>query len=70
VLAREGLDAVRRLVALAGYAEEAHLEVLPIGLVAQQMSNDPGGDRFIWHLDEVFGMCWTTWSRRRERRRG
>ena len=70
-LARQGLDAVRRLLAAAGYGEEAHLEVstsVVSGLVAQQMANDPEGERFVRHLDEVIDMCLDRFEQQRRRR--
>lgn len=60
VLARQNLDVVRRLLVLAGFEDEAHVEVLTAvvsGLVAQQLANDPGGDRFVRHLDDAIDMC-------------
>ena len=61
-LARQSLDGTRRCLARAGLSDEAHLEVwtsLTGGLVAQQMANDPGGRRYVRHLDEVVDMFLT-----------
>lgn len=58
-IARRALETTRRSLARAGLSEDAHLEVwtsLVSGLVAQQLANDPGGMRFVRHLDEVIDM--------------
>jgi len=58
-IARRVLDSAREGLARAGLTEDAHLEVwtsLTSGLVSQQLANDPGGTRFVRHLDEVIEM--------------
>ena len=58
-IARRALETTRRSLARAGLSEDAHLEVwtsLTSGLVAQQLANDPGGTRYVRHLDEVIDM--------------
>lgn len=58
-LARQVLDGTARRLARAGLAGEAHLEIvtsLISGLVSQQLANQPGGHRFIRHVDEVIDM--------------
>jgi AcrR family transcriptional regulator len=62
-IARRVLDGTRALLARAGLEGESHLEVwtsLTSGLVAQQLANDPGGTRFVRHLDEVVDMFLST----------
>ncbi|HEX9039569.1 MAG TPA: TetR/AcrR family transcriptional regulator [Trebonia sp.] len=49
----------RELLALAGITEPRHLDMataLVTGLVDQQVSNDPGGDRWIRLIDESIDM--------------
>lgn len=58
-VARQALDGTRRCLARAGLTNEAHLEVwtsLNAGLISQQMANDPGGRRYVRHLDDVIDM--------------
>jgi AcrR family transcriptional regulator len=58
-LARQVLETARQDLARADLAGNAHLEVytsLIAGLVSQQLANDPGGRRYLRHLDEVIDM--------------
>jgi AcrR family transcriptional regulator len=58
-IARQVLDTTRQALVRAGLTDDAHLEVwtaLSSGLVSQQLANDPGGTRFVRHLDEVIDM--------------
>jgi AcrR family transcriptional regulator len=58
-IASQVLDTTRGALARAGLTDDAHLEVwtaLASGLVSQQLANDPGGTRFVRHLDEVIDM--------------
>ena len=58
-IARQVLDTTRQALGRAGLTDDAHLEVwtaLTSGLVSQQLANDPGGTRFVRHLDEVIDM--------------
>lgn len=53
------LDATRECLALNGIAEPRHLDLwtaLLSGLVSQQISNDPGGDRWTRLIDEAAAM--------------
>jgi AcrR family transcriptional regulator len=53
------LAGVRELLALNGITEERHSDIwtaLIIGLVDQQISNDPGGDRWTRLIDESVNM--------------
>jgi AcrR family transcriptional regulator len=67
-IARRSLDTARAALGRAGLTEDAHLEVwtaLTGGLVAQQLANDPGGTRFVRHVDEVIDMYLTHLKRQR-----
>jgi AcrR family transcriptional regulator len=53
------LDSARELLALNGITEPRHLDLgtaLMTGLVDQQVSNDPGGDRWTRLIDESIDM--------------
>jgi len=53
------LARVRELLVLSGITEERHCDMwtaLTIGLVDQQISNDPGGDRWTRLIDESVNM--------------
>ena len=53
------LDSVRQLLERAGVRDARHLDVwtaLTTGLVDQQISNDPGGDRWIRLIDDAVAM--------------
>lgn len=59
--AMRALDATRDVLALSGLDDPRHLDMwtaLLNGLVDQQVSNDPGGDRWINLLDEFVTMFW------------
>ncbi len=61
-LARQVLDGTARRLERAGLAGEAHLEIataLISGLISQQLANEPGGRRYIRHVDEVIDMYLT-----------
>ena len=58
-LAKRLVDRCSGLLSALGAGSPAHLEVytsLVAGLGAQQVANDPGGDRFSRHLEAVLGM--------------
>ena len=58
-IARQVLDGTCRLLAAAGLSDDVHLEVwtsITSGLVSQQIANDPGGRRYVRHLDDVVAM--------------
>jgi AcrR family transcriptional regulator len=58
-LARRVLDGTRRNLAGVGLHDEAHLDMwtsVIAGVVAQQTSNEPGGQRFVRHLDRLIDM--------------
>lgn len=70
-IARRVLDGTRRLLRRAGLTQDAHLEVwtsMTAGLVAQQIANEPGGRRFVRHLDEVIDMFFSHTKRQRRHR--
>ena len=53
------LDASRSLLALNGITDERHLDIwtaITTGLVSQQISNDPGGERWVRLIDDVVAM--------------
>jgi hypothetical protein len=53
------LAGVRELLVISGITEERHCDIwtaLIIGLVDQQISNDPGGDRWTRLIDESVNM--------------
>lgn len=58
-VARRVLEGSVHALARLGLHEEAHVErwtALISGVVAQQNSNDPGGRRFVRHLDRLIDM--------------
>jgi len=58
-LAKRLVDRSASLLSALGAGRPAHLEVytsLVAGLGAQQIANDPGGDRFTRHLEAVLDM--------------
>jgi len=58
-IARQALANSRAALGRAGLTDDAHLEVwtsLTGGLVSQQLANDPGGTRFVRHVDEIIDM--------------
>ncbi len=58
-LARRVLDGTRARLARLGLHAEDHVEMwtsLVSGVVAQQTSNEPGGQRFVRHLDRLIDM--------------
>src|SRR5665213_3718314 len=68
----KALAGTRELLALNGIKEQRHVDMwtaLTTGLVDQQVSNDPGGDRWIRLIDESVAMfldhCQTTGARRK-----
>jgi AcrR family transcriptional regulator len=59
-LAVKALDVTRELLARNGAHEQRHLDILTAvttGLVDQQISNDPGGDRWSRLAEDVLRMC-------------
>ena len=53
------LDASRSRLALNGITDERHLDIwtaITTGLVSQQISNDPGGERWVRLIDDVVAM--------------
>jgi AcrR family transcriptional regulator len=69
----EGLEMARRALAEAGATEPQDLDLytaLVTGLVDQQISNDPGGDRWYRLLDEALDMYFAHIDRKRESRDG
>ena len=69
------LDGVRERLALNGVTDPRHLDMwtaLTTGLVDQQISNDPGGDRWARLIDDFVTMflayCQRTGARRAARR--
>lgn len=58
-LAVEVLERGRELLAVAGVTEEAQFDLwtgLVAGLAAQQLANDPGGDRWLRLVDQAVDM--------------
>lgn len=58
-LAVRALDSARQLLKRAGVQNPRHLDLwtsLTTGLVDQQISNDPGGDRWIRLIDDAVAM--------------
>jgi AcrR family transcriptional regulator len=58
-LARTAFGAWRHALAEVGVTEAGHVDVLTAvvkGLVDQQITVDPAGDRYLRHLDTVIGM--------------
>lgn len=57
--AARALDGARELLARNGITQERHLDLwtaLATGLIGQQVSNDPGGDRWTRLLEESIAM--------------
>jgi AcrR family transcriptional regulator len=53
------LDTSRSLLALNGITDERHLDIwtaITTGLVNQQISNDPGGQRWVRLMDDIVAM--------------
>lgn len=71
--AREVLGHFEKLLAEVGLsseqAEKDLLTALSTGLVAQQLANDPGGDRWARLVDEAADMAYDHYVKRRRRRR-
>jgi AcrR family transcriptional regulator len=58
-ISAQGLDAVRQLLAHSGFTDPRALDLctaVGTGLIDQQISNDPGGDRWLRLIDEVAEM--------------
>jgi AcrR family transcriptional regulator len=63
----EGLDALRSRLTTFGITDPEALDLLTaigIGLTSQQISNDPGGDRWLRLVDDAMEMYFTHVSRR------
>jgi AcrR family transcriptional regulator len=59
-LAVKALDVTRELLARIGVHDPRHLDILTAvttGIVDQQISNDPGGDRWTRLVEDVVRMC-------------
>jgi AcrR family transcriptional regulator len=55
----KGLDALRQLLAQSGFTDPRAVDLctaVGTGLIDQQISNDPGGDRWLRLIDEVAEM--------------
>jgi len=66
-IAVQGLEEVRRRLASMGFTEPRDLDLLTAvgtGLTDQQISNDPGGDRWLRLVDEAMEMFFEHVSRR------
>jgi AcrR family transcriptional regulator len=66
-IAVEGLEATRDRLGTMGFTEPRVLDLLTaigIGLTDQQISNDPGGDRWVRLVDEAMEMFFTHASNR------
>lgn len=64
------LDRTRQLMRAAGFDEPAAVDLwtgLVTGLAAQQIANDPGGDRWLRLYDEVADMFYTHMHEKRRR---
>ncbi len=71
-IAVEGLDAMRRRLTGMGFSDPASLDLLTAigtGLTDQQISNDPGGDRWARLIDEAMEMFFNHVSNRSKNRR-
>jgi AcrR family transcriptional regulator len=58
----KGLDALRQMLAHSGFTDPRALDLctaVGTGLIDQQISNDPGGDRWLRLIDEVAEMLTT-----------
>jgi AcrR family transcriptional regulator len=70
-LAVEGLDATRDRRVAMGFTDPEVLDLLTAigaGLAAQQVSNDPGGDRWLRLLDEAMEMFFAHVSNRTKKK--
>jgi AcrR family transcriptional regulator len=70
-LSVEGLDAMRSRLAGMGFTDPSAVDLLTAigtGLTDQQISNDPGGDRWIQLVDEAMEMFFNHMSTRKRRR--
>jgi AcrR family transcriptional regulator len=59
------LDSAQQRLEAAGVSDPRHVDVwtaLTTGLVDQQISNDPGGDRWIRLIDDVVAMFLAHWA--------
>jgi AcrR family transcriptional regulator len=71
-LSVEGLEGVRQLLETSGITDPAAMDLLTAlgtGLIDQQLSNDPGGDRWLRLIDEAAEMFVTHQARRRTEQR-
>ena len=69
----QGLEATRAHLAGMGFTDPAVLDLLTAigtGLTDQQISNDPGGDRWIRLVDEAMEMFFAHVSNRKKPKRG
>jgi AcrR family transcriptional regulator len=67
-LSIRGLEGVRQLLETSGITDPAAMDLLTAigtGLIDQQLSNDPGGDRWLRLIDEAAEMFVTHQSNRR-----
>lgn len=67
-LSVKGLDGVRQLLETSGITDPAAMDLLTAigtGLIDQQLSNDPGGDRWLRLIDEAAEMFVTHQANRR-----
>jgi AcrR family transcriptional regulator len=67
-LSVEGLEGVRQLLETSGITDPAAMDLLTAigtGLIDQQLSNDPGGDRWLRLIDEAAEMFVTHQAARR-----
>jgi AcrR family transcriptional regulator len=72
-ISAEGLEALRSRLATLGITDPEALDLLTAigtGLTSQQISNDPGGDRWVRLVDEAVEMFFTHASRRMNERTG
>jgi hypothetical protein len=71
-LAVDALTYTRTELAKAGLTEPAHLDLwtaVITGLTDQQISNDPGGDRWLVLVDEAVDMLMDHLDKQKRRRR-
>lgn len=69
----EVLSAFGQSLTQAGLDDQAELDVLTalgVGLIDQQISNDPGGDRWARLVDDVAEMAYDYLMKKRRKRRG
>ncbi len=72
-VANEAYGQTRAYLAVHGITEQADLDLLTAvstGLADQQISNDPGGDRWLRQLDRAVDMLAAALARRPTRKRG